>query len=693
MDNHILLVICILSSIWVVNGEENGGGGDKVKNAFGSLLDEAKEALGPVSSWDLDKVKDTFSPSWEEAKEALGPISSFKDPIIISPSTKSKASKAIDSWLSQKEEEKSSSDDDDSFQKELGPISSDDDLDKEALTPAVNKEAEENKEEEEIFSDSPSNTNIDDAQQELGPISFDDLGDLDKKDEEEEVASPLTFKEAKDALGSISSQALDAAKEKLRSLLSQNKDSDSPQAPISSSDSPQAPISSSDDDNDNDKDASTPIDEAFDPVSPSDEAIRENFGPVTSLIKEEETYSDSPSISILDEALKELGPIGDDDDLDKNGEEEEEEEEASPVSSSSISSEALDRSFDSQNKQEEETTSSDSSSMLEEALKELGPISSFDLDKDEETPGSVSLNEKIRSLIEEETSSDSAKDAFSPSSSSSSSSSSSLVDEEEKGGSISFEALKEDFSTQMKSSMIYFDHDVALAIESLIKQGQSNSELAIEEAQKLLLLSSDDPSPETGKCVKKCKNHYYPSCVDNLHKAMEHLWARNAELLTDDVNAVEGDISACQNCFLQNTQNQSPLKDLEEAIIKATRECLNVRRNKTQVGGRQPTLISTRLGVHHLGVGGEIRMDMQIEDEGALVVKARLNLGSEKHCVEGCKGTVSEQLVFVKGESMCILKEFITKHNIPNDVPDELSSEDDGQRPPVKSKKIRRENK
>lgn len=88
-------------------------------------------------------------------------------------------------------------------------------------------------------------------------------------------------------------------------------------------------------------------------------------------------------------------------------------------------------------------------------------------------------------------------------------------------------------------------------------------------------------------------------------------------------------------------------------------------------------------------------MEMQIEERGALalVVKARLNLGSEEHCVEGCKGgIVSEQLVYVKEESMCILKEFITKHNVPTDVPDEISSEDDGEKPPVKSKKIRREN-
>lgn len=86
----------------------------------------------------------------------------------------------------------------------------------------------------------------------------------------------------------------------------------------------------------------------------------------------------------------------------------------------------------------------------------------------------------------------------------------------------------------------------------------------------------------------------------------------------------------------------------------------------------------------------------QIKDEACLspAVKATLCLGSETHSIEGCKGILSEQLVFVKGESMNILKEFITKHNVPNDVPDEILSEeeddgDDGEGPAVKSKKVR----
>nr|GFA47876.1 hypothetical protein [Tanacetum cinerariifolium] len=61
------------------------------------------------------------------------------------------------------------------------------------------------------------------------------------------------------------------------------------------------------------------------------------------------------------------------------------------------------------------------------------------------------------------------------------------------------------------------------------------------------------------------------------------------------------------------------------------------------------------------------------------VVKVTLCLGSEKHAIEYQDGIILDQLVFVKGDSMGILKEYITKHNVPNDVPDdaEILSEDD----------------
>ncbi|KAH0978159.1 hypothetical protein GBA52_027878 [Prunus armeniaca] len=76
-------------------------------------------------------------------------------------------------------------------------------------------------------------------------------------------------------------------------------------------------------------------------------------------------------------------------------------------------------------------------------------------------------------------------------------------------------------------------------------------------------------------------------------------------------------------------------------------------------------------------------------------VKAKFQLGSETYSVNRNTGILSEQVVSVKEESMNILKDFITRHNVPNDVTDELvenSSEDDGEipeKPPVKLKKTK----
>ncbi|KAK3020595.1 hypothetical protein RJ639_033561 [Escallonia herrerae] len=82
-------------------------------------------------------------------------------------------------------------------------------------------------------------------------------------------------------------------------------------------------------------------------------------------------------------------------------------------------------------------------------------------------------------------------------------------------------------------------------------------------------------------------------------------------------------------------------------------------------------------------------MDSQLQATifPSLRVKATLRLGSEVYPVHAKEGILSEQLVSMKCESMSILKDFITKHNVPNDVPDELSSGDDGEvteKPPVK---------
>ncbi|KAM5576018.1 hypothetical protein ABKV19_014778 [Rosa sericea] len=90
-------------------------------------------------------------------------------------------------------------------------------------------------------------------------------------------------------------------------------------------------------------------------------------------------------------------------------------------------------------------------------------------------------------------------------------------------------------------------------------------------------------------------------------------------------------------------------------------------------------------------------MEVQIQESVVCrpQVKVQFQLGSETYSVSGNKGILSEQLVSVKEESMAILKDFITKHNVPNDVPDEPiedSSEDDGEileKPQVKSKKTK----
>ncbi|GJM97429.1 hypothetical protein PR202_ga14356 [Eleusine coracana subsp. coracana] len=75
-------------------------------------------------------------------------------------------------------------------------------------------------------------------------------------------------------------------------------------------------------------------------------------------------------------------------------------------------------------------------------------------------------------------------------------------------------------------------------------------------------------------------------------------------------------------------------------------------------------------------------------------VKANLVLGVESFAVSSNSGILSEQLAAMKEKSMVILKDYITKHNVPNDVPDESvegESDDEGdalvKNPPKKSKK------
>lgn len=88
-------------------------------------------------------------------------------------------------------------------------------------------------------------------------------------------------------------------------------------------------------------------------------------------------------------------------------------------------------------------------------------------------------------------------------------------------------------------------------------------------------------------------------------------------------------------------------------------------------------------------------MEEKLKDSDACkpLVNATLRLGSEVYSVKGSQGILSEQLTAMKEESMSILKNFITNHNVPNDVPDEAiesSSEDDSValvKPPERPKK------
>ncbi|VVA92674.1 unnamed protein product [Arabis nemorensis] len=94
---------------------------------------------------------------------------------------------------------------------------------------------------------------------------------------------------------------------------------------------------------------------------------------------------------------------------------------------------------------------------------------------------------------------------------------------------------------------------------------------------------------------------------------------------------------------------------------------------------------------------------MEIETHDSIpakpLVKVAFRLGTESYTIDANKGTtVLEQLVSMKEESMRILKEFITNHNVSDDVADDVveslsDDEGEGEDPllkcPVKSKKTK----
>ncbi|KAF4359485.1 hypothetical protein F8388_001529 [Cannabis sativa] len=64
-------------------------------------------------------------------------------------------------------------------------------------------------------------------------------------------------------------------------------------------------------------------------------------------------------------------------------------------------------------------------------------------------------------------------------------------------------------------------------------------------------------------------------------------------------------------------------------------------------------------------------MEVQVKDTVLTptpLVKVSFSLGSETYSANANNGTLSEQLVSLKEASMSILKEYITKHNVPNDL-------------------------
>uniref|UniRef100_A0A453B095 Uncharacterized protein n=3 Tax=Aegilops tauschii TaxID=37682 RepID=A0A453B095_AEGTS len=97
---------------------------------------------------------------------------------------------------------------------------------------------------------------------------------------------------------------------------------------------------------------------------------------------------------------------------------------------------------------------------------------------------------------------------------------------------------------------------------------------------------------------------------------------------------------------------------------------------------------------HRRQVNNPWTMEMNAATSLEPRAKATLVLGGESFTVSSESGALSEQLAAMREKSMVILKEYITKHNVPNDVPDESiegPSDEEGEalakNPPKKSKK------
>ncbi|KAD3338153.1 hypothetical protein R6Q59_027114 [Mikania micrantha] len=427
--------------------------------------------------------------------------------------------------------------------------------------------------EEEIYDDIKKTFRpaLDDANEKLGPVSSLDI-DLD---EAKEALGPIpSFDEAKEALGPVSSSVLDKAKEALGPIspatLDEAKEALGPAA--SKAKEILAPISPA------------ALEEAKDVLGPASAKAKEILGPASAKAKEVLGPASAKAKEVLGpasaKAKEVLGPASSNiidkarDKLDsitswitQNKEEvtsethQESDPKEAPGPASAFDPYGI---LDGAKQKFDSLLDAITHEKIQISQKESGPISSSDEDRSSPSPTSApapilpSTFEEAKHAIGSYSSKaiDAAKEKFS--------SISSYISENK----LQISPVSD---TKLHSTPVYLDHDVALAVESMIKQAESNSQLAIDEAKTLF----SDPlvdSSDTGKCVKECLGHY-ESCNLKLNKAMEDLKARNVELLTDDIGAAEGEIYACQKCY---KDTQSPFNDLEAATIKATRECLNV---------------------------------------------------------------------------------------------------------------------
>ncbi|PWA55853.1 Pectinesterase inhibitor [Artemisia annua] len=363
---------------------------------------------------------------------------------------------------------------------------------------------------------------LDEAKEEFGPISSWDF------EEVQEAFGPISDG-AREAFGPISSLDLEKVEEAFGPISDETKEAF---GPVSSSMLHEAK-------------------EALGPISPSTleeakeaftEKAQEQFDSIASLITQNKEATSSES----SEAPTPISPST----------YEKAKEEFSTISSEVKHKFDSITSFMTQNKEE---TSSKSSSISNESEQNLSPMSSYDLDSETPVLTPASSPSSFYKAVDE------AKHRL---------------------GSISslFTQKKDVKSTNKAEAtpLIYIDHDVSLAIESLIKQALSDLQQAIEQAKKIsVAIPIATPDTEISICLNSCIDNY-ETCEHNLLQGREDLKARNSESLKKHLSEIEGEINECRKCYSEHTDDKSPLGGVEEATIKAARDCLNVLNQHTR---------------------------------------------------------------------------------------------------------------